>query len=161
MRGNGFALAVRVGRQVDRFRGVGRSAQVMNDLALAGDDLQRRLENLFVVYADLWSFCLSSRAFLGSLFLFCFFVAGGILTGQANPIRLRRQVHHVADGGLDGIVPSQILIDGLRLGGRFDNDKRTSHLTFVTPVCLSERANRGACVLLATFGACPWSGSGL
>src|SRR2546430_1859942 len=46
VRGNGFALAIRVRRQVDRLRGVRRLPQVMNDFAFARDDLQRRLENL-------------------------------------------------------------------------------------------------------------------
>src|SRR5256886_9135061 len=44
--GDGFSLAVGVARQVDRLRGVCRLPQIVNHLALAGDDLQRRLENL-------------------------------------------------------------------------------------------------------------------
>ena len=36
---------------------------------------------------------------------------------------LLRQVHHVADRRLDRIVASQIFVDRLRLGGRFDDDQ--------------------------------------
>ena len=134
---------------------MGGFAQIVNDLALPGNDLQRGLENLFVIQSNLGRLCFGFRAFLCSLFLFGFFVAGRILAGKANADSLCRQVHHVANGSLDGVIPSQIFINRLRLRGRFDNDKRTSHLTFVTPVCISERADRGACVVLATFGACP------
>ena len=155
MSGNGLSLAIRVRGQIDGFCRVGGLSQVVNDLALTGDDLQRRLENLFVIQGDLGGLCLGFGAFLCALFLFCFFLAGRILARQANAYRLRRQVHDVANGSLDGIVASQILIDRLRLSGRFDNNKRTSHVAFVTPYCDSERADRGACVLLATFGACP------
>ncbi len=77
----------------------------MDDFALTGDDLQRRLENLFIIQGDLGSFCVSSSAFLCALFLSYFFLTGGVFTGQANPNGLRRQVHDVADGSLDGIVP--------------------------------------------------------
>ena len=43
--------------------------------------------------------------------------------GQTDTDRLLRQVHHVADGRLDGVIPAQIFVDRLRLGGRFDDDE--------------------------------------
>ena len=155
MRRNGFSLAVRVRSQIDGVGGMGRLAQIVDDLAFAGDDLQRRLENLFIIQSNFGCFCLDFRAFLRAFFLLRAFLARGIIARQANPDGLGRQVHHVADGRLDGVIPSQVFVNRLRLRGRFDNDKRTSHVTFVTPVCISERADCGACVFLATFGASP------
>src|SRR5689334_16446620 len=132
----------------------------MDDLGFAIYDLQGWLENLLVIDADLRGLCFSFGALLLAFFLLRLLLARGVLARQTNPNDLRRQVHHVPDGRLDGVIPSQIFVDGLRLCGRFDNNERTSHVTFVTPVCVSERADRGACVLLATFGACPWDGPG-
>ena len=133
VRGDGFSLAVGVARQVNRLRGVRCLPQVVDDFALARDDLQRRLENLVVVDADQFPgrrFCFLA-SFAG--FLPPFLFAALFFAGQPNANRLLGQVHHVADGCLDGEIPPQVFVNRFRLCGRFHNNQRTSHIAFVTP----------------------------
>ena len=47
--------------------------------------------------------------------------ASVLFSWQKDPQRLLGQVHHMAQRGLDGIIPPQILIDRFRLGRRFDD----------------------------------------
>src|SRR5579859_416132 len=144
MRGNRFAFAVRVARQIHGVRGVRRFPQVINDFAFAGNNLQGRLENLGVVQSDRLAiqFFRSGLAFL-SLAAFLFL---GFFIGQTDTDRFFRQVHHVPDGGLDRVAFSQILVDGFRLCRRFHNDQRTSHIFFVTPDSFAGRPMwRGLC----------------
>src|SRR5882672_176180 len=54
-------------------------------------------------------------------------------SGQANAYCFLGQVHHVADGSFDGVIPPQVFVDRFRLCGRFHNNQRTCHLFFVTP----------------------------
>ena len=44
-----------------------------------------------------------------------------LLAGQKDTDRLLRQVHHMAVGSLHGVVPAEILVDGLGLGRRLDD----------------------------------------
>ena len=136
MRRNRFPLAIRVARQIDSIGGQRRFAKIIDDFALARDDLQRRLKNLLVIEFNyfpgqiLLSFCFLA-ALLG--FALFFLLAAFFFAGQANADRLFRQVHDVADGRLDGKVASQIFINRFCLCRRFDNHERTCHLAFVTP----------------------------
>jgi len=98
--------------------------------------LQRRLKNLVIINADQFpGRFLLSLCFLASLFGFTFFLllAALFFAGQTNANRFLGQVHHVADGRFDGVVPPQIFVNRFRLCGRFDNNQRTSHVAFVTP----------------------------
>ena len=136
MRRNGLPLAVRVARQIDGIRGDRRLAKIIDDFALARNDLQRRLKNLVIINADQFpGRFLLSLCFLASLFGFTFFLllAALFFAGQTNANRFLGQVHHVADGRFDGVVPPQIFVNRFRLCGRFDNNQRTSHVAFVTP----------------------------
>jgi hypothetical protein len=136
MRRNGFPLAIRVARQIDGIRSMRCLSQIVDDLALPRDDLQRRFKNLVVIDADYfpgWRFL--DLCFLAALLrfdLFLFFDAI-FLAGQTNAYRFLGQVHHVADGRFDGEVPPQIFVNRFRLCGRFDNNERTGHVAFVTP----------------------------
>src|SRR6267378_2343638 len=49
VRRNGLTLAIGIARQIDCLGRVCGLAKIANDLALAGDDLQRGLENLVVI----------------------------------------------------------------------------------------------------------------
>ncbi len=136
MRRNGFPFAIGVARQIHGFGGVRRFPQIVDDFAFARNDLQRRLKDFVVVNADQFH----SRLLLALCFLDCvlgfalsLFFAALFFAGQTNANGLLGQVHHVADGGLDGKIPSQIFVNCFRLCGRFDNNQRTSHVAFVTP----------------------------
>ena len=88
MRGDGFAFAVRVRRQIDRIRRRGQLFQLGDNLFFAGDDDVIRLEIIINVHTQ--------RAL-----------------GQILDMPQRR---------LDREPLTQIFLDGLRLGRRFDND---------------------------------------
>src|SRR2546430_7188734 len=136
VRGDGFSLAVGVARQIHCLGGVRCFPQIVDDLALAGDDLQGRLENLIVVDADqLRSQLFRRLRFLASFagFLSPFLFAALFFAGQTNADRFLGKVHDVADGRLDGEIPPQIFVNRFRLCGRFHNNQRTSHIAFVTP----------------------------
>ena len=136
MRGDCFAFAVRVARQINGIRAVGRFAQVVDDLELAVDDLQGRLKNLHVVkrhrLAHRLDFQLLAALFRANFFLWRGFRFIGLIW-QTNANRLFRQVQNVANRSFDDVVLAQILVDSLRLRGRFDNDERTSHSAVLTP----------------------------
>ena len=121
MRGNGFAFAIGVTRQIDGIGGVRGFAKIVNDFAFAGDDLERRLKNLLVVKFNQFP---RRLCFLAPLLGFApsLFTAALLFAGQTNANRFLGQVHHVADGSFDGEVPPQIFIDRFRLRGRFNND---------------------------------------
>ncbi len=133
VRGDGFPFPVRVTGQIDGVRSVGSFAEIVDDLAFAGDDLKRWLENLFVVqryrragglFFYLLGALLGSLLFLSAVFFF---------SRQTDADRFLGQVHHVANGGLHEVIAPQVLINGLRLCGRLNDHKRTCHLVFVTP----------------------------
>jgi hypothetical protein len=65
-------------------------AQIINDFALAGDNLQRRLKNLVVIESNRLFGVLLFRlsTFLRALFLLSFLATGRVLAGQANANRL-------------------------------------------------------------------------
>src|SRR6266850_1159056 len=160
VRRNGLTLAIWIARQIDRVGRVRRFAKIANDLAFAGDNLQRGLKYPVVIEGD----DLPSRLFLcllAPLFRFALLLAAFFLAGQANADRFLRQVHDVSDGRFDGEVATQILVNRFRLCGRFDNDERTCHVAFVTPYCSAEWADRAVCVLLATVPARRWLRQGL
>ena len=126
VRGNRFAFAVRVARQIDRIGGIRRFAQVGDDLALAGNNLERRFENLFVVQRDRLAnllFLYFLRAFLCARLL----LRNVVFIGQTDADRLFRQVEHVADRRLHDVILPKILVDGLRLRRRLHNYQRTTH----------------------------------
>ncbi len=154
MRGDSLPFAVRVARQIDRVGGIRRFAQVVDDLELAVDDLQRRLENLHVVESHRLAYRLDLQ-FLAALFRANFFLWRAVsligLVGQTNTDRLFRQVQYVTDRSFDDVVLTQILVDSLRLCGRFDNDERTSHSAVLTPYPFAGRHCGEACALLANL----------
>src|SRR5690348_7488886 len=93
MRADGFALAIRVGGDVNS---VGLFAELLHfieNFRLAGKNRVGRLEILLQIDAQF---------FFG-------------------------QILHVAERRADGVVASEIFVDRFRLGGRFDDDQRTSH----------------------------------
>ena len=99
---NGLSLAVRVARQVHRVGGIRGLPQIINDFALAVNNLQSRLENLGVVQRDgLLRFL---RRSLTPLALTLLLFLG--LVGQTDTDRLLGQVHDVPDRRFDGVVPS-------------------------------------------------------
>ena len=135
MRRNGLSFAIGVARQIDGIRGDRRLAKIMDDFALAGDDLQGGLENLVVIQCNrlLGVLLFRLKAFLRALFFLSLLAARGIFARQTNTNRFLGQVHHVADGSFHGEVSPQIFVNRFRLCRRFDNNERTSHVAFVTP----------------------------
>ena len=107
MRGDGFSLAIRVARQVYGVGGLRGLPKIVDHLSLAGDDLQRGLENLVVVERDdgLARCLLFDLLSLAAFFLSGFSLPVALLfAGQTNADRLLRQVHYVADGRLDRVI---------------------------------------------------------
>ncbi len=122
MRRNGLAFAIGVARQVNRVGGAGGFPEIVDHLALAGDDLQGRLENLGVIEANQNLGCLIGGCLLLPLGGLALLVPIHIVAGQTDTYRLLGQVHHMPDGRFDHVVASQILVDRLRLSRRFDYD---------------------------------------
>src|SRR6266403_3999676 len=162
LRGDGFPFAVRVTRQIDGVSSIRRFAQVVDDLELPVNDLQGRLTNLSVVEGHRVTYRLDLQ-FLAALFRANFFLWRGFgfirLVGQTNTDRLFRQVQYVTDRSFDDIVFAQILVDSLRLCGRFDDDERTSHSAVLTPYPFAGRHCGEACALLANLHEDARSGS--
>src|SRR5258706_426772 len=141
------AFAVRAARQIHCRGGTGRFPQITNNLALTGNNLQRRLENLGIVQGYRFSVrFLRSRGSRLPLFAPSLLFFLGLVIGHTKTNRLFGQVHYVPNGRFDRVVASQILIDCLRLGRRFHYNQRTCHLVFVTPDSLAGRPMwRGVC----------------
>src|SRR6266851_105978 len=104
MRGDRFALAVRVARQVHRVGCVRRFPQVVNNFAFAGNNLQGRLENLGVVQGDRLAVRFFRRGFAFPSLAALLFL--GLIVRQTDTDGLLGQVHHMPDGGLDGVALS-------------------------------------------------------
>jgi hypothetical protein len=96
---DGLPLAVGVGGQVDGLRLLGGGAQVVEDLALGGQD--RVLDGESPLGVD----------------------AADDVGGVLRPLGVFGQVPDMAHGGHDPEVAAQVLVDGLRLGGRLDDDE--------------------------------------
>ena len=124
MRADGFTFAVRVARQINCIGSLSCFPEVVDDLNFPGNYLVGRLKNISG----------SDHYRLGGFFLGCGVRAFGffrlalllfslavLLAGQKDTNRRFRQIHHVAVGSLDRVVPAEILIDCFRLGGRFDD----------------------------------------
>jgi hypothetical protein len=96
---DGLALPVGIGGQVDRLRLLGGRAQLVQHLALGGEDgVLDREASLGVDAAD---------------------DVGGVL----RALGVLGQVPDVAHGGHDAEVAAEVLVYGLRLGGRLDDDE--------------------------------------
>ncbi len=134
MRRNCLAFAIRVARQIDGIRRERSLAKFIDNFAFARDDLKRGLKDFLVIQG----YQLPGRLFLCSLASFLSFAlfllsAALFFARQTNADRFLGQVHHVADGRFDGEISPQIFVNRFRLGRRFDNNERTSHVAFVTP----------------------------
>src|SRR5262249_27929700 len=115
---------------------VRRFAQVSDDLALARNDLQRRLENLAVVQRQR----LADRPNLGLLapFLTRLLFRNIIFIGQADASRFFPQVGHVGGRSFYELNASPILVYGFRLCWRLHNYQRTSHVAVLPRNLLRE-----------------------
>src|ERR1700723_624341 len=115
---DGFAFAVRVARQVDGICSTGGLLQIVDYLNLAGDYFIGRLKDILGRDGYRLDDLLFGRPGFGLAFLLLFAV---FLAGQQNTDRFLGQVHHVAVGSLDQVIPAQILVDCFRLSRRFDD----------------------------------------
>jgi hypothetical protein len=88
VRGNGFAFAVRVRRQINRSRAFGQLLELGHDLFFSRDDV----------------------------------VVGGEVAFEIDAQPALGQVFDVAQRGFDLVVLAQVLVDGLGLDRRFDDD---------------------------------------
>ena len=108
--GDGFALPVQVGGQIDRIRPVGELGQFLNHLLLAGQHLVMRLPAILGIDPHapnelpprrplpLGGALLGGQS-AGLTFLFRLALTGGVLAAPAG-----RQVTNMADAGLDDVA---------------------------------------------------------
>ena len=135
MPGNRLAFAVQVGGEVDAVGAGGQGAQVAHHLLLARNDLVVRLPAVLRIHAH------ALHELRAAALLAVFGALGrrqlarlGRFLGARFGLRLgiaatasHRQIADMAGAGLDGVVASQVAVDGRRLGGRLDDDQRTGH----------------------------------
>src|SRR5271156_6637040 len=116
VRADRFPFAVRVARQVDGIRSACGFLQIVDNLDFAGNYFVGRLKDVLGRDGDRLDYLLFGSAGLSLALLLLFAV---FLPGQKYADRFLGQVHYVAIGSLDQVIPAQILVDGFRLGRRF------------------------------------------
>jgi len=108
----------RVARQIDGIGGDRRLAKIIDDFAFARNDLQRRLKILSSSMLISFPAVSPEPCFLASLFGFAFFFFLPPSLPRADECQsFSWQVHHVADGRFDGVVPPQIFVNVFAFAG--------------------------------------------